>query len=178
MSSTALKITSDDNPAPVPTPEDIYRAYPRKIARRAAISRIEQAVGELSHRYDGDADAAAVWLLERVERFAGSPYVKANAGPDRRQFVKHPSTWFHQGCYDDDEIEWGCRPTPPLPTPADAERRRLAKINEILDELRQVATYKWTPEARRDYVERYMATTVPPMLRAAPELLEFVENMK
>jgi len=42
----------------------------------------------------------AEWLLNRVTLFAKSP-----AG-QREKFTPHPSTWFNQGRYHDDDGEW------------------------------------------------------------------------
>jgi hypothetical protein len=82
------------------TAADIYAAYPRHVARRYAIECIKKALLE------EEAD----WLLERTRLFAGSP-----AG-QKGEFTPHPSTWFNQERYHDDEREWfrdGDKPLPP-----------------------------------------------------------------
>ena len=70
--------------------EMIYEAYPRKVARPAAIQAIRRALQAKS--FD--------WLLGQVERYA-----EAVEGQSKK-FVPHPATWFNQARYDDDPKEW------------------------------------------------------------------------
>jgi hypothetical protein len=79
--------------------EEIYGAYPRKLAKQAALASIRKALDKIETRSNPPADAAA-WLLGRVLAFAKSP-----AG-NRGEYTPHPSTWFNQGRYDDDDSEW------------------------------------------------------------------------
>ena len=82
----------------------IYDAYPRKIARRAAIRAISNA---LTRIHDGEVnqkplnwDRAFEFLLVKTQQYAESP-----AG-NRENFTPHPTTFFNQSRYLDHEIEW------------------------------------------------------------------------
>lgn len=77
--------------------EIIYEAYPRKVARPAAIQAIRRALQAKS--FD--------WLLGQVERYA-----EAVEGQSKK-FVPHPATWFNQARYDDDPKEWAQSDTGP-----------------------------------------------------------------
>lgn len=86
---------------------EIYSAYPRKVAKRAAIAAIHKAVkriqhGELSAPAIADVRDAQVYLFRRVEAYARSP---AGSRPDR-QMIPHPATWFNQSRYLDDDADW------------------------------------------------------------------------
>ena len=87
---------------PDPTPEQIYDAYPRKVARRAALQAIRQAIKRLQGR-----DLNAAWLYERTEKYAKSQYVETRIHSEDRKFVPYPATWFNAERYDDDPEEWG-----------------------------------------------------------------------
>ena len=77
--------------------EIIYEAYPRKVARPAAIQAIRRALQE--HSFE--------WLLERVETYASC--VEGSS----KKFIPHPATWFNQARYDDDTREWAQSDTGP-----------------------------------------------------------------
>lgn len=77
--------------------EIIYEAYPRKVARPAAIQAIRRALQAES--FD--------WLLKRVQRYAEC--VEGSS----KKFIPHPATWFNQARYDDDETEWANTDTGP-----------------------------------------------------------------
>lgn len=77
---------------------DLYQAYPRHVAKFAALKAIAKAVRTLSVT-QGEA-AARETIYQAVRSFAASP-----AG-NRGQFTPHPSTWFNQGRYMDDPAEW------------------------------------------------------------------------
>ena len=79
--------------------EEIYQAYPRKIAKGAALKAITAAIKLLTK--SDPSQNAAKYLLEKVKRFAVSP--KGNLG----QYTPYPSTFFNQARYLDDETEWG-----------------------------------------------------------------------
>ena len=68
----------------------IYMAYPRKVARKAALRAIKKAL--LDEPF-GD-------LLDAVEEYA-----EARKGQDS-QFTPHPSTWFNQERWADDRSDW------------------------------------------------------------------------
>lgn len=71
--------------------DEIYKAYPRHIAVGAAKKSIINAIKR---------GVTAEFLLERVK-----VYAKAKEGCDP-QYIPHPSTWFNQERYNDDESEW------------------------------------------------------------------------
>ena len=83
--------------SPAHQAEIIYEAYPRKVARPAAIQAIRRALQAKS--FD--------WLLGQVERYA-----EAVEGQSKK-FVPHPATWFNQARYDDDPNEWAQSDTGP-----------------------------------------------------------------
>jgi len=83
--------------SPAHQAEIIYEAYPRKVARPAAIQAIRRALQAKS--FD--------WLLGQVERYA-----EAVDGQSKK-FVPHPATWFNQARYDDDPKEWAQSDTGP-----------------------------------------------------------------
>jgi hypothetical protein len=83
--------------SPAHQAEMIYEAYPRKVARPAAIQAIRRALQAKS--FD--------WLLGQVERYA-----EAVEGQSKK-FVPHPATWFNQARYDDDPKEWANTDTGP-----------------------------------------------------------------
>jgi hypothetical protein len=77
-----------------PTAREIYDAYPRHTAPKAALRAIEQALeshpgADLLAACKAYAAAVATWSAE-----------------DRARFVPHPATWFNQGRYDDDRGTW------------------------------------------------------------------------
>ena len=82
----------DGTPEPVGQAEAeiIYLAYPRKVGKPAAISKIMAALKTESPTH----------LLERTKLYAA-----VVAGSDQ-QFIPHPSTWFHQQRYNDDPKTW------------------------------------------------------------------------
>ena len=78
--------------------ESVYQAYPRKVAKGAALKAIAKALDTLAKR--ADVTDPTAWLLARVRAFADSPAGKAG------QYTPHPATWFNRGSYDDDPEEW------------------------------------------------------------------------
>lgn len=72
------------------TAEDIYAAYPRKVARPVAIKAIKKAMRSTDPSF----------LLEQTQKYA-----KARIGEDPN-FTPHPSTWFNQERYNDDPSTW------------------------------------------------------------------------
>ena len=83
--------------SPAHQAEMIYQAYPRKVARPAAIQAIRRALQAKS--FD--------WLLERVQMYAEC--VEGSS----KKFIPHPATWFNQARYDDDESDWANTDTGP-----------------------------------------------------------------
>ena len=87
--------------------EKIYQAYPRHEGKGAAVKAIEKAVerirkGELSKPAIPSKRDAQVFLFRRVQAYARSP---AGTRPDR-DLIPHPSTWFNQSRYFDDDDVW------------------------------------------------------------------------
>jgi hypothetical protein len=91
----------EDQPLPVPltspagpariaysaTFEDFWRAYPRKVGKRAAATAYKEALSSV------DAET----LLAAAKRFA--------ADPNREdQFTPHPTTWLRQGRWEDEPL--------------------------------------------------------------------------
>jgi hypothetical protein len=70
--------------------ECIYRVYPRKVGKKAALEAIKVALRSKPYAE----------LMEAVTAYAESPAGK------RGKFTPHPATWFRQGRYDDDRSEW------------------------------------------------------------------------
>jgi len=96
------EVVSEPKPAatttsPAHQAEMIYEAYPRKVARPAAIQAIRRALQ--GHSFD--------WLLERVQKYAEC--VEGSS----KKFIPHPATWFNQARYDDDESDWANTDTGP-----------------------------------------------------------------
>ncbi|MCG8511031.1 MAG: hypothetical protein MI741_17545 [Rhodospirillales bacterium] len=116
MGTREEKIREDKNKKNPPNPpkggrsvqlESIYLEYPRKVGKSKALTSIDQALKRLTNgdeRPEGEVlwppPDVADWLRERVRLFARAP-----AG-QRGKFTPHPSTWFNQGRYLDDESEW------------------------------------------------------------------------
>jgi hypothetical protein len=82
----------------------IYNIYPRKVARRAALRSI---VNALTRIHDGEINQkpmawedAYKFLITKTTQYAGSP-----AG-NRGSLTPHPTTFFNQSRYLDHEIEW------------------------------------------------------------------------
>ena len=74
--------------------QQLYAAYPRKVGKQAALKAIRAALARITR------EDAANWMLGRVQKFAASPAGQAG------EYTPHPSTWFNQGRYDDDDSEW------------------------------------------------------------------------
>jgi len=69
--------------------ESIYEAYPKKVAKPAALRAIRRALDK--HPFD--------FLLERTRLFAAT--YKGDA-----QFIPHPGTWFREERFNDDPATW------------------------------------------------------------------------
>lgn len=92
-------------------PSAIYAAYPRHVGPRKAMAEIAGALNRIGN---GEAKKPpdipewpppnpAAWLLDRTKQYA-----EATAGwhIDERQYIPHPSTFFHQDRYCDDPKQW------------------------------------------------------------------------
>ncbi len=85
----------EDSKTPQPSPDDIYQAYPRKEARKAALAAIERAGKTFS--------GGMVGLLERTRLYA---LAVARWPAEDRCFIPHPATWFNRASYEDDPVLW------------------------------------------------------------------------
>ena len=74
------------------TAEVIYKAYPRKIGKGAAIKAIVKALNK---------GVSANILLHAVNE-----YSDAIAWQQNRSLIPHPATWFNQERWEDDPKEW------------------------------------------------------------------------
>lgn len=71
-------------------PVEIYNAYPKHVAKEAALKAISRSLKSVS--FDS--------LLQAVKEFA-----QATAGSDK-DLIPHPATWFNGGCWQDDRSTW------------------------------------------------------------------------
>jgi hypothetical protein len=84
----------------------IYGEYPRKIGRGAALKAIKQAFMRLTNGKESPPGLtltrgdATMWMIQRTRLYAMTP--AGNAG----EYTPHPSTWFNESRYLDDESEW------------------------------------------------------------------------
>ena len=71
----------------------LYKSYPRKVGKNAALKAILKAMKD--HSFD--------YLLERVSKFAEC----TRSWPeDQLRFIPHPATWFNGGRFEDEESNW------------------------------------------------------------------------
>jgi uncharacterized protein YdaU (DUF1376 family) len=75
--------------------EILYKAYPRHTAPDAARKAIEKALKKKS--FDE--------LLCSVEIYSAHVAKEISEGKMEKRFIPHPSTWFNQGRYDDDDLK-------------------------------------------------------------------------
>lgn len=80
--------------------EAIYEAYPRHVAKDAALRAACAAIAAIRDR---GVPEPGSWLLGRVRAFARSPAGQAG------RFTPHPATWLRAARYDDDDREWETR---------------------------------------------------------------------
>jgi hypothetical protein len=81
-----------DRPKPTKTQvAEIYDAYPKHVGRAAALKAIEKNLK------DRDPDE----ILAIVKLYAD----KIRAEGKEQQFIPHPTTWFNQGRFDDDDLK-------------------------------------------------------------------------
>jgi len=107
----------------------LYKSYPRKVGKNAALKAILKAMKD--HSFDH--------LLERVAKYAEC----TRSWPeDQLRFIPHPATWFNGGRYEDDEREW-IKTARPTSSPI-AQRIDLQKRIESIDE--QIKEHPGNPE--------------------------------
>lgn len=94
---------------------DIYNAYPRRIAKTAALKAIGKAMMGWPHDM----------LLERTEAFKTA----TDKWPEEeRKFIQYPSTWFNNEGFDEDPKEWVRKSDEQL-----KQERREAKVTAPTD---------------------------------------------
>ena len=121
----------------------IYECYPRKVGRKKALEAIDAAVKRLvkgepplrpmkipeAHRF----------LRERVSQYASS------AAGQQGKYTPHPSTWFAQSRYLDEQTEWEVnkeQSAKPLIYPENRNQRIVREALENLDKKAQAALRK------------------------------------
>lgn len=108
----------------------IYKLYPRRVGRIAALSEINKAVAFLVKTEGMDALDARRTLYKAVLAYARSP---EGQNPDKTK-VPHPRTWFHQGRYLDDPKEWQHGGFTNGSIPASKADRNLGILAKIINE--------------------------------------------
>lgn len=129
-------LTLEVTEAPLPSPEQIYAAYPRHACRKAALESIRRVLKK--------KEIGVVELLERVTAYAAAVkgWTKAQRfNADGRDTVPHPTTWFNQGRYADDPAEWVMAP----------ERQTYAKPGIVQRPARTLANPLDAPPAGLDW---------------------------
>jgi len=115
------------------TPLDIYKAYPRQIARLDALKAIEKAVVRLmGGERDGTTLTRSYALATLMKAVA--EYARSTCGKER-EFIPYPATWFNRGQYLDEpeipaatEASLGMYRGPDCNTPEEWEQIR-QKVN-------------------------------------------------
>lgn len=110
--------------------EEFWRAYPKKVARRDAMSAFADAV-----RHTSPDD-----LIRAVVRYAAK-----RAGEDPR-YTKNPATWLNKACWNDPPSasfplsRAGPRPLRPFDRSALVRLHDEADVDEVLERIRQQTT--------------------------------------
>jgi hypothetical protein len=106
----------------------LYMAYPRHVARGAALRAIRKAL--LTEEF--------AFLMAAVTEYRGARESHVALDADQKNYTPYPATWFNQERYHDDRGEW-YPPGPEIPTELAWEmvRRtiRLGSTGEVLSEL-------------------------------------------
>ena len=74
--------------------DEFWLAYPRKVGKADARRKFDLAVGTLRRRGEPEPLAYILGSLEKIKRSA--------KWRDEPEFIPHPSTWLHQGRFDDE----------------------------------------------------------------------------
>jgi hypothetical protein len=82
--------------------EQIYEDYPKKTARAKSLVKLVKHIRLLAKRFDGDVEAAAAWLHERVNLLRDSDLARRDGG----RFVPYAPKWLDDGSYDSDPAVW------------------------------------------------------------------------
>lgn len=91
-----------------PTVEEIYAAYPRKIAKGDALAAIAKAIKKLEKR-GSPPDAFQswpAWLMAAVVEYAQKRCTIYTAFSDEESATPYPATWMNQERFDDDRAQW------------------------------------------------------------------------
>jgi hypothetical protein len=97
--------------------DEFWQAYPKRLNKRKAFQSWTEAI----------AQAGTEDIIQGAIDYAG--YCKAQE--TEAKFVKHPSTWLNQGCWED---EYDNTTAPRKPTPQEIKERENNRIfDEILD---------------------------------------------
>lgn len=75
--------------------EQVYKAYPKKVAKPVALRAIRKALKK--HTFE--------FLLEKTKAFAA-------VRGDNLEYVPYPATWFNQDRFNDDPATWRPRDDP------------------------------------------------------------------
>lgn len=178
MTKPKLKITREPEEG-APTVDDIYMAYPRHVRPGYAKERINKALELLCKRFNGDMDLALSWLMMRTEKYAKAPDTREKLrSKSERKMIPHPSTWFNQGGYDTDDIEWGYGEDDGVPAFAKANKSVQRMMGQFVEELSQVAASNWSREQKLDYMRNYLVGRVPKSMRKAKEIVDIVNKVK
>lgn len=81
---------------------EIYKVYPRRVAKIAALKAIQKAVTFLVHSEKITSLEARRKLYRATLQYARS---LDGQNPDRT-LIPHPATWYNRGSYLDDPKEW------------------------------------------------------------------------
>jgi hypothetical protein len=81
---------------------EIFKAYPRPVARIAALKAIEKAVAYLVKNEGLTPLEARRTLYRATVEYSRSP---DGQNPDKTK-IPHPATWYNRGSYLDDPQEW------------------------------------------------------------------------
>lgn len=108
--SLAMAMASD-NGISVPTAEEIYTAYPKKVGRGEALKAIGRAMTRKSPAF----------LLERTTAYYHACFKWPK---DEAKFIPNASTWFNQERYDDDPTTWERK------APSRANSRSFSQTND------------------------------------------------
>jgi hypothetical protein len=105
-------------PAYHPQFERWWRVYPRREGKASAARRWREAGARLRQAHGWSTQQAVDYLQERAEAFASTPKGQ------HPNLCPLPTTWLHQGRYDDDPARWQVagddqRPATPNESPAE-----------------------------------------------------------
>jgi uncharacterized protein YdaU (DUF1376 family) len=88
-----------------------WSAYPnlRKSAKPEALRRYCEAIARIRELKNFTDQQAEEWLLDVTKQFSASP-------KGQGEYCPMPTTWLHQGRYEDDPAAWGCFPSESVST--------------------------------------------------------------